>query len=89
MRELRPDIVLLDLMMPVMDGFAATAEIRNTLGLDTYIIAMTAFAMKGDRERCIEAGMNDHIPKPIDPDDLFGKLLQWIPPKSTASLQPS
>ena len=57
--------------MPGMDGLETTVAIRTELGdVDTPIIAMTANAMTGDRERCLEAGMNDHIAKPIDPDAL-------------------
>jgi len=78
------DAVLMDMQMPEMDGETATREIRRDPQFANLpILAMTANAMEADRERCIEAGMNDHIPKPIDPDDLFGKLLEWIPPKST------
>ncbi len=75
------DLVLMDMQLPVMDGLAATRAIRALPGLDTLpVVAMTANAMAGDRERCLNAGMNDHIPKPIDPDLLVAKLLQWIAP---------
>ena len=75
------DVVLMDMQMPEMDGEAATREIRKNIQFaDLPIIAMTASAMEMDRKRCIEAGMNDHISKPIDPDYLFEKLLQWVPP---------
>jgi two-component system sensor histidine kinase/response regulator len=73
------DAVLMDMQMPVMDGIEATRAIRadrRFAGLP--IIAMTANAMASDRELCLEAGMNDHIAKPIDPDQLFGVLLHWI-----------
>ena len=80
------DAVLMDMQMPEMDGETATREIRKDPQFaDLPILAMTANAMEGDRERCLEAGMNAHIAKPIDPDDLFTKLLQWIPPKSGAA----
>jgi len=73
------DAVLMDMHMPVMDGEAATREIRqDTRFADLPILAMTANAMEGDRERCLEAGMNDHIPKPIDPEALFEALRRWI-----------
>jgi two-component system sensor histidine kinase/response regulator len=79
------DMVLMDMQMPVMDGLAATRAIRqNPHFKDLPIIAMTANAMAGDREKCLEAGMNDHLAKPIDPDKLFDALLRWIPPRATA-----
>jgi two-component system, sensor histidine kinase and response regulator len=73
------DIVLMDMQMPVMDGIEATRLIRADSRFDKLpIVAMTANAMAADRERCLEAGMNDHIPKPIDPDQLFGALSRWV-----------
>ena len=73
------DIVLMDMQMPVMDGLTATREIRKQAQHDDLpIVAMTANAMTGDRERCIEAGMNDHVAKPIDPEDLWRKLHRWV-----------
>ncbi len=75
------DAVLMDMQMPVMDGEHATREIRGDERFhDLPIIAMTANAMAGDRERCIAAGMNDHVAKPIDPKALLKTLVQWIPP---------
>jgi two-component system, sensor histidine kinase and response regulator len=72
------DIVLIDMQMPVMDGVEATKAIRADPRFKTLpIIAMTANAMAADRDRCLEAGMNDHIAKPIDPDQLFNVLLRW------------
>jgi CheY-like chemotaxis protein len=73
------DAVLMDMQMPVMDGIEATRAVRaDPRFADLPIIAMTANAMASDRELCLEAGMNDHIAKPIDPDQLFGVLLRWI-----------
>lgn len=73
------EIVLMDMQMPEMDGLSATREIRRMPGFACLpIVAMTANAMAVDRERCLAAGMNDHIAKPIDPDTLIIKLLQWI-----------
>ena len=78
-REEAYDAVLMDMHMPVMDGEAATRQIRQDRRFaDLPILAMTANAMEGDRERCLEAGMNDHIPKPIDPEVLFATLRRWI-----------
>ncbi|WP_319239346.1 PAS domain S-box protein [uncultured Propionivibrio sp.] len=72
------DIVFMDVQMPVMDGYEATRRIRQLPQCaDLPIVAMTANAMSGDRERCIESGMNDHIAKPIDPDDLLDKVRRW------------
>jgi two-component system sensor histidine kinase/response regulator len=77
------DLVLMDLQMPVMDGLQATRQIRAMPGCDRLpILAMTANAMAGDRERSLAAGMNDHVTKPIDPDELFDVLLRWLPNRS-------
>ena len=74
------DAVLMDMQMPVMDGVTATREIRKDARFAKLpILAMTANAMAGDRDKCLEAGMNDHVAKPIDPEVLFGALLRWIP----------
>ncbi|MBF0357641.1 MAG: response regulator [Magnetococcales bacterium] len=78
--EKEPDIVLMDIQMPAMDGFQATQEIRkNPRFKDLPILAMTAHAMTGDREKSLEAGMNDHITKPIDPEKLLKALIHWVP----------
>jgi PAS domain S-box-containing protein len=72
------DAVLMDLQMPVMDGFTATAEIRNTLGLkDLPVIAMTANAMPADRAACLAAGMSEHVGKPFDLSELVA-ILQGV-----------
>jgi CheY-like chemotaxis protein/HPt (histidine-containing phosphotransfer) domain-containing protein len=78
----RFDAVLMDVQMPELDGFEATAIIRKNelhLGRRTPIIAMTAAAMKGDRERCLEAGMDSYIAKPISARDLFAALRNLAP----------
>ena len=73
--------VLMDIQMPVMDGYTASLEIRKDKRFDDMpIIAMTANAMAGDREKAIDAGMNDHVAKPIDVNQLFSCLTQWIKP---------
>jgi two-component system sensor histidine kinase/response regulator len=75
------DAVLMDIQMPELDGLQATAELRRDARFtDLPIIAMTAHAMSGDKERSLAAGMNDHVTKPIDPDALFAVLLRWIRP---------
>src|SRR5262245_15645962 len=77
-KEKNYDLVLMDMQMPVMDGIEATKVIRSDPRFDTLpIIAMTANAMAANRDRCLDAGMNDHIAKPIDPDQLFAVLLHW------------
>ena len=82
-------LVLMDLQMPVMDGFEATAAIRATaLGQDLPIIAMTAAAFPEDRKRVHEAGMNDYVSKPIDPQQLVSALLRWLPLQSEAEKAP-
>jgi signal transduction histidine kinase/DNA-binding response OmpR family regulator/HPt (histidine-containing phosphotransfer) domain-containing protein len=79
------DLVLMDIQMREMDGLSATRQIRaDGRHPDLPIIAMTAYAMAGDREKSLEAGMNDHVTKPIDPDLLFGTLLKWIAPARLA-----
>ncbi|MGC1634319.1 MAG: response regulator, partial [Candidatus Acidiferrales bacterium] len=76
------DLVLMDMQMPVMDGLAATRAIRLKPTFHLLpIIAMTANVMESDRDKCTEAGMNDHLAKPIDPQALFAALLRWIKPR--------
>jgi PAS domain S-box-containing protein len=81
------DAILMDIQMPVMDGYAATKAIRKWEGgmqnkgkAQIPIIAMTAHAMAGDEDKSMEAGMNGHVTKPIDPDQLFSTLQKWIKP---------
>ena len=80
------DIVFMDLQMPEMDGFTATRLLRTHPKLQVLpIIAMTAHALVEERQRCLEAGMNDHVSKPIDPDALFATLMRWAKPRQLAT----
>jgi CheY-like chemotaxis protein len=76
------DLVLMDIQMPEMDGLEATRRIRALGGYETLpIVAMTAHAMTGDRELSLQSGMNDHVNKPIDVQELFKTIGKWLPPK--------
>jgi CheY-like chemotaxis protein len=79
----------MDLQMPEMDGFTATKLLRNDPRLRKFpIIAMTAHALVEERQRCLDAGMNDHVSKPIDPDNLFATLLRWAKPRPKQAVEP-
>ncbi|UOQ70230.1 PAS domain S-box protein [Hymenobacter cellulosilyticus] len=71
------DLILMDVQMPVMNGLEATAQLRETLSLTTPIIALTANAIKGEREKCLRAGMNDYLSKPFQEDDLLKVISYW------------
>ncbi|RKY99983.1 MAG: hypothetical protein DRQ13_01285 [Ignavibacteriae bacterium] len=74
-KEQKYDLILMDMQMPVMNGFEATRKIRELENYkDTPIVALTAFAMKGDREKCLDAGATDYIPKPIDSQEFLKKV---------------
>jgi osomolarity two-component system sensor histidine kinase TcsA len=75
------DLILMDISMPVMNGYEATVQMRNS-GISLPIIAMTAYALKGDMERCLEKGMDDYITKPMNRQLLMKKLLKWLVPPS-------
>lgn len=75
------DVVLMDIQMPEMDGYHASREIRADARFQNLpIIAMTAHALKGDRDKCLDAGMNDYVSKPVEERDLYAALLKWIEP---------
>lgn len=85
------DVILMDIQMPIMDGYEATKNIRSTFPepkRSIPIIALTANAIKGDNEKCLQIGMNDYLPKPFQPEDLYESLSKYvskkagIPPKS-------
>jgi len=76
------DLILLDVMMPEMDGYTTTAAIRNMPQFDQLpIIMVTAKAMAGDREKSLAAGANDHVTKPVNPDELLSCIGRWLQPQ--------
>ena len=80
------DCILMDIQMPVLDGYGATRLIRERWGADQLpIIAMTAHAMAEERRKCLQAGMNDHLAKPVDANTLYRLLLKWLPPRRSGS----
>ena len=84
-KQQKYDLILMDMQMPVMNGFEATQKIRQLEEYkDTPIIALTAFAMKGDREKCLDAGATDYIPKPIDSQEFIQKVKYYTEKKTMA-----
>jgi CheY-like chemotaxis protein len=86
--ESEPDIalVLMDVMMPELDGYATTAEIRRRAEFaDLPIIAVTAKAMKGDREKALEAGASEYVTKPVDISYLLGLIRAWLAPSESGA----
>jgi CheY-like chemotaxis protein len=86
------DLVLMDIQMPEMDGYNATRRIRTELGLDVPVIAMTAHALAGERERCLSSGMNEYISKPVNERELYELIIRFannlprVKPESRASV---
>ncbi len=78
LKEAQPDLVLMDVQMPVMDGIEATRIIRSGISASIPIIALTANAIKGDNDKCIEAGMNDYISKPFKEEELVKSITRWL-----------
>ncbi|MEY4719849.1 MAG: hypothetical protein RL563_2467, partial [Pseudomonadota bacterium] len=88
-REQAFDIIFMDIQMPIMDGYEATRQIRQLAnGLQVPIIALSASVMSDVKQACLDAGMNDHLSKPIDIRSLEKQLLKWITPQSTALVNP-
>jgi PAS domain S-box-containing protein len=77
-REQRFDLILMDVQMPVMDGFEATRHLRKEMGITTPIIALTASAINGEKQRCLAAGMNDYLTKPFYEDELLQLVHDWV-----------
>ncbi|UOG77465.1 response regulator (plasmid) [Hymenobacter tibetensis] len=82
------DVILMDIQMPVLDGYAATDALRQQLHLDTPIIALTANAIKGEREKCLAAGMNAYLTKPFKEAELLQVVSEWITPRIAALAPP-
>ena len=79
-RKQRFQAVLMDVQLPIIDGYKATGVIRqieSQTSMHTPIIAMTAYALKGDREKCLESGMDDYLSKPIDADEFYATVEKW------------
>jgi PAS domain S-box-containing protein len=84
------DLVLMDMQMPVMDGVTATVEIRKLPRFTALpIVAMTANVLSAERQRCFDAGMNDHLAKPIEPELLFAALGRWLKPRKDGGAAPA
>ncbi len=87
-KEIKPDVILMDCQMPVIDGQEATRRIRaaEAPGEHIAIIALTAHAINGDRESCLEAGMDDYLPKPVSPESLVSRIALWAGRRAAPTL---
>jgi two-component system, cell cycle response regulator DivK len=82
--SLGPDLILLDIQLPTMDGYAVARQLRKNPDLaNTPIVAVTSYAMPGDREKAMEAGCSGYIEKPIDPDKIEAQVEQYLSMKKT------
>ena len=80
-REHQPDLILMDIQMPVMDGLSATRVLKaDPVTSKIPIVALTSFAMTGDKEDALEAGCDDYMAKPLDTREFMRKMVQWISP---------
>jgi CheY-like chemotaxis protein len=81
--QIQPDLILLDIQLPEMDGYAVASELRLNANLETVpIVAVTSYAMVGDRERTLAAGCNDYIEKPINPDTFMSQIAKHFNDRS-------
>lgn len=79
--QLLPDLILLDIQLPLMDGYAVARALRRKPALrGTPIVAVTSYAMAGDREKCLGAGCNGYIEKPVNPETFVGEIEEFLPP---------
>lgn len=80
-QQIHPDLILLDIQLPAMDGYAVARALREITSLrDTPIVAVTSYAMPGDREKSLAAGCNGYIEKPINPETFVGEIAHFGPP---------
>jgi signal transduction histidine kinase/CheY-like chemotaxis protein/predicted hydrocarbon binding protein/HPt (histidine-containing phosphotransfer) domain-containing protein len=86
LKEKEFDLILMDIQMPIMDGYRATSFIRDELHISTPIIAMTAHALAGEKEKCIQIGMNDYLSKPFKENDLLEKISRWLTNVNSSAL---